>query len=156
MSNTTSVSSATEPNRTEGAPQASPLEALIARAAESAESKTTNKRNRQLLMDMAMAIVGAGEGKYRSPEADRREAEDCAAVKKWLLRFAGAKPEQAKRLCVGCRHYIVDELGVRFSMCGHPQIASPVDGSPQGYCTIERTSDASPCGPAGALFESKA
>ena len=36
----------------------SALEQLIARAQASAESRTTNKRNRKLLLDMAVAIVG--------------------------------------------------------------------------------------------------
>jgi hypothetical protein len=39
-------------------PDASALEQLIARAEASALSPTTNKRNKQLLMDMAVAIVG--------------------------------------------------------------------------------------------------
>lgn len=57
MSSTISASSATEPSKTNDAPERSPLEQLIDRAKLASEHMGVQNPNRALLREMAMAIV---------------------------------------------------------------------------------------------------
>lgn len=57
MTITTSASPATETSATDNAPDVSPLEQLIERARVASEKQTTNKANKALLQDMAVALV---------------------------------------------------------------------------------------------------
>lgn len=59
---------------------------------------------------------------------------------------------QTIRLCVDCAHYARHVIGGSdYSKCGHPAVASRVNGAAINYCQCERHSGG--CGPDALRFE---